>query len=97
MNYFKTILFIICFLTALFISFVYTLIHPESSLSIFYLFPISIAAWFIGRWAGFPLSLISAISWLLMVSSVSAVYSKRFNDSGRRIRQLEAYKNILHD
>lgn len=51
MNYFKTILFIICFLTALFISFIHTLIHLELSLSIFYLFPIPIAAWFIGGWA----------------------------------------------
>jgi len=66
MKYFKTILFIICFLAVLFISFVHTLIHPALSLSIFYLCPISLAAWLIGRWAGYSLSLISAIAWLIV-------------------------------
>lgn len=87
MNYFKTILFIICFLTVLFISFVHTLIHPELSLSIFYLFPISIAAWFIGRWAGYLFSLISAITWLiadiLLINPSTDSLLPYFNESFR--------------
>jgi len=89
MNYFKTILFILCLLAVLFISFVHTLIHPELSLSIFYLFPISIVAWFIGMWAGILLSLISAVGWLisdiLFISSSTVSLIPYYNESFRFI------------
>ncbi len=89
MNYFKTFLFILCLLAVLFISFVHTLIHPELSLSIFYIFPISIAAWFIGMWAGILLSLFSALGWLisdiLFISSSTVSLILYYNESFRFI------------
>ena len=38
---------------------------PEFALSLFYIFPITLAAWHIGRWAGNLLSVMSAILWLV--------------------------------
>jgi signal transduction histidine kinase len=37
---------------------------PELSISIFYLIPICLVAWSVGRWVGILASLVSALSWL---------------------------------
>jgi signal transduction histidine kinase len=37
----------------------------ELAFSLFYLLPISLTAWLVGRWAGIGLSMVAAVSWLL--------------------------------
>jgi diguanylate cyclase (GGDEF)-like protein len=38
---------------------------PNYSLVPFYLVPVALSAWFVGRWAGYLLACLSALSWLL--------------------------------
>lgn len=60
----KSILLVGCILLSVFISFARFLIGPEVSLSLFYLVPICIAAWFTGRTPGILMAVFSAFSWL---------------------------------
>ena len=48
---------------------------PEISLSVFYLFPILVATWLIGRRAGVFTSVLSAITWRLADSLAGQTYS----------------------
>lgn len=48
---------------------------PELSFSIFYLIPVTIAAWFISRRAGVLISFTSASAWLLVDLTNQAIYS----------------------
>ena len=48
---------------------------PEISFSVFYLFPILVATWLIGRWAGAFTSVLSAITWRLADSLAGQTYS----------------------
>ena len=50
----------------------------ELSLSILYLLPIYIAAWFIGRDAGLGISMIAAAAWLVSTAFTAHVYSHPF-------------------
>jgi len=48
---------------------------PEISFSIFYLLPVSLVAWIVGRWAGFLISAASAIMWLVADVLTAHMYS----------------------
>ena len=48
---------------------------PEISFSIFYLLPISMAAWFVGRRAGLALSAVGAATWLVADLLAGQTYS----------------------
>lgn len=48
---------------------------PEFSFSLFYLVPIYLVTWFIGRWAGIVISLASALTWLLADLMMVHTYS----------------------
>lgn len=52
-------------LLLLLLSFIDLLTGPRISFSIFYLLPIYLVTWRLGRWPGFTLSLLSAIAWLI--------------------------------
>ncbi|MCD4780859.1 MAG: GGDEF domain-containing protein [Candidatus Omnitrophica bacterium] len=58
-------LFILCLLLTLVIGSIRYLTGTEWEFSLFYLFPICIATWFITRWAGVVLSITSALSWFV--------------------------------
>jgi diguanylate cyclase (GGDEF)-like protein len=55
---------ILCLLLAILIGVIRYLTGPEFALSLFYLFPIMWGTWYVGKWAGILLSLVSALSWL---------------------------------
>ena len=61
----KKLLLILGYSFTLLISFIKYLIGPEWALSAFYIFPIMLIAWNAGIVAGFLISLLSAMSWLL--------------------------------
>ncbi len=48
---------------------------PELSFSIFYLLPISLAAWFVGKWPGILISIASAVTWLIADVASGNIYS----------------------
>ena len=60
---------------------------PEWALSLFYLFPICVVTWFVGRWAGMLISVISATSWLIadlmMIKTFSNVVIPFLNETFR--------------
>src|SRR5712672_582489 len=39
---------------------------PELALSIFYVFPVAVSAWFAGRWAGLGVALFAAAVWTFL-------------------------------
>jgi diguanylate cyclase (GGDEF)-like protein len=54
----------------------------ETSFGVFYLFPISIVTWFVGRWTGIVISSASAITWLiddLMVGALNHHFIRYWN------------------
>jgi diguanylate cyclase (GGDEF)-like protein len=62
---------------------------PELALSLFYLFPIGLASWYVGRWSGVLMSFASAVSWLIadlmMLNSFSKSLIPYVNESFRLI------------
>jgi diguanylate cyclase (GGDEF)-like protein len=62
---------------------------PELALSLFYLFPIALATWHAGRWAGISISVASTMSWLaadlLMLNSFSNALIPYLNETFRLI------------
>ena len=62
-------------LLLLFIGFVDWITGAELSISIFYLVPIALSAWFINRWNGIMLALMSTIIWFLSDLFNSTSYS----------------------
>lgn len=50
---------------------------PDYSLSLLYLIPVLLAAWFIGKWAGVTISVLSAIAWLI----AELMGKRRFEDT----------------
>jgi diguanylate cyclase (GGDEF)-like protein len=61
----KCILTTLCLLLSILIGVIRYLTGPEFALSLFYLFPIVLGTWYVGKWAGVLLSLVSALSWLM--------------------------------
>jgi diguanylate cyclase (GGDEF)-like protein len=64
-KYLNCFLIIFCLLLAVLIGVIRYLTGPEIALSLFYLFPIILATWYAGQWAGVLLSLASAFCWLM--------------------------------
>jgi diguanylate cyclase (GGDEF)-like protein len=64
-KYFKCFLTCFCFLLAILVGVIRYLTGPEFALSLFYLFPIILVTWYVGKWTGILLSLVSAVSWLM--------------------------------
>lgn len=60
----KYILAFLCLSTTIFISFIQYITGPELSLTLFYLFPIILATWKTGIWAGIFISFSGAFLWL---------------------------------
>jgi diguanylate cyclase (GGDEF)-like protein len=61
----KCCLTIFCLLLTVLIGVIRYLTGPEFALSLFYLFPIMSGTWYVGKWAGILLSLVSALCWLM--------------------------------
>lgn len=60
-----SILTIFCLLLSILIGVIRYLTGPEFALSLFYLLPIALGTWYVGKWAGVLLSVVSALSWLM--------------------------------
>lgn len=56
-------------------------VTPQTSLSIFYLFPVSILTWFVGKKTGFVASGLSAMAWFLINSTYSYTENSIFVNS----------------
>jgi len=74
----RTSLFISNFLIVLILGVVDYLLGFEVSFSIFYLIPIVVTAWFVGRWPSFAISLFSAAAWLLSDLTTGITYNSTF-------------------
>lgn len=64
MTYPKFLLTLFCLSVTLIISFIQYYAGPELSLTLFYIFPIILATWKVGIWAGIFISFSGAILWL---------------------------------
>jgi diguanylate cyclase (GGDEF)-like protein len=86
-NYRKYLLATFCLLAAVFIGVIRLLTGPEFALSLFYILPITLATWYVGRWSGVTVSLASAISWLIadlnMLPSFSSPLIPYLNETFR--------------
>jgi len=74
-NTFKFLLTIFCLLLAIVIGVIRYLTGPELALSLFYLFPIIVGTWYVGRWAGILLSFAGALSWLMADLAMMQAFS----------------------
>jgi diguanylate cyclase (GGDEF)-like protein len=88
-RYQKFLLTAFCLTLASAIGVLRYLTGPELALSLFYLFPIGLASWYVGRWSGVLISFASAVSWLIadlmMLNSFSNIYIPYLNESFRLI------------
>ncbi len=88
-NTFKFFLTIFCLLLAILIGVIRYLTGPELALSLFYLFPIILGTWYVGRWTGILLSLTGALSWLMadlaMTHAFSSILIPFLNETFRLI------------
>lgn len=71
----KSFIVVVGFLLVVFIGIVDYLTGAEISLSIFYLLPISLVAWFTGKWRGFVVSVASGVTWLAADLATGHIYS----------------------
>jgi diguanylate cyclase (GGDEF)-like protein len=71
----KSVLIASGLLLAVFIGVIRYLTGPELAFSIFYLFPIFLVTWFVGRRAGILLSIVSSMSWLAADLMMRSSYS----------------------
>ncbi len=71
----KSVLIASGLLLAGFIGVIRYLTGPELAFSIFYLFPIFLVTWFVGRRAGILLSIVSSMSWLVADLMMRSSYS----------------------
>ncbi len=74
----RTLLMALALTILLVVAFADYLTGVELSFSIFYLVAISLAAWFVGRGAGFLISIVSVACWLAGDLAAGAHYSSRF-------------------
>ena len=63
-KYSKFFIFLLCLALTIIISYVQHQSGPELTLTLFYLFPIILAVWKAGIWAGIFISFIAALMWL---------------------------------
>ncbi len=73
----KSFFIIVGFVLVLGLGIVDYITNPELALSIFYLIPISLVAWYTGLWTGILFSVISTIVWLVpdMITVLGRTYS----------------------
>ena len=88
-KYSKLFFIILCLFLVLVIGVFRYLSGPELALSLFYLFPIALVTWHVGRWAGILISIASTLSWLvadlLMLGSFSNAFIPYLNETFRLI------------
>ena len=88
-NYSKSIFFSFGIFLVLVIGVIRYLTGPELALSLFFLFPIALVTWQVGRWAGILISIASTLSWLvadlLMLGSFSNVFIPYLNETFRLV------------
>jgi len=88
-NYSKSIFISFGIFLVLVIGVIRYLTGPELALSLFFLFPIALVTWQVGRWAGILLSIASTLSWLvadlLMLGSFSNAFIPYLNETFRLI------------
>lgn len=88
-KYLNCYLTIFCLLIVILIGVIRYLTGPEIALSLFYLFPIILATWYAGQWAGVLLSLVSAFSWLMadlaMLHAFSSILIPILNETFRLV------------
>ncbi|MDY6935320.1 MAG: GGDEF domain-containing protein [Spirochaetota bacterium] len=88
-RYSKYLMISVLFVLSVLVGIVRLLTGPEWELTLFYIFPIYIATWYIGKSAGIFISIISAMSWLLadfiMISSFSNALVPSLNQTFRLI------------
>lgn len=71
----RPFLIVLVFLLALFIGVIRYLTGPDFAFSLFYLLPISLGAWFVGRKTGILLAIVSSMSWLVADLMMAPHYS----------------------
>jgi len=88
-NYSKSIFISFGIFLVLVIGVIRYLTGPELALSLFFLFPIALVTWQVGRWAGILISIASTLSWLvadlLMLGSFSNAFIPYLNETFRLI------------
>jgi len=82
-------LIILAFIFALLVGAIRYLTGPELALSLFYLFPVILVTWKVGKWAGIFISVTSAVSWLaadlMMLNTFSNAAIPYMNETFRLI------------
>lgn len=71
----KPCLFTLGFILVLLLGVIDTLTGEELSFSVFYMLPIYIVTWYIGRWQGITISIFSALTWLVADYLAGHVFS----------------------
>ncbi len=88
-KYLNPFLIILSFILSIMIGVIRFLTGPELALSLFYLFPIALVTWNVGRGAGIIISITSALSWLMadlmMLNSFSNIMIPFLNETFRLI------------
>lgn len=74
----RIMLIFAAFLLVLLIGYIRYLTGPEYAFSLFYLLPICLICWFIGRWAGVLFSALSVITWLTADLAMAGSYAHPF-------------------
>ena len=69
---------------------------PEIAFSLFYLIPISMMAWLLGRWKGDLVSVVSAISWLIADLSAGHPYSQPLIPYWNMLARLGVFLIVSH-
>jgi len=84
-KYLNPFLIILSFILSIMIGVIRFLTGPELALSLFYLFPIALVTWNVGRGAGIIISITSALSWLMadlmMLNSFSNIMIPFLNET----------------
>ncbi len=88
-TYSRTSLMLFSFLVAVLIGVVRYMTGHELALSLFYLFPVGIVAWNVGKWPGIVISVACAASWLIadltLIHNFSSIFVPYINEMLRLI------------
>ena len=71
----KSLLIFVGFVMVPLVGILHHIAGPQLSLTIFYMIPIALVAWFTERWFGFIFSILSALVWLVVDLTSGAAYS----------------------
>jgi len=92
----KSFLLISGFLFAIFLGVIRYLTEPEFAFSIFYLLPICLITWFVGKWAGILIAILSAVTWFLADLMLVHSYSYPFTPYLNEILMLSVFLIIIY-